>query len=293
VRREDLLVGLCGMLGFDARVAGPVPAARGNAKLRLRGTVLVVEDNLINQKVTTAMLEALGLDWVLAGNGQVAVEKVRGKSFDLVLMDCQMPIMDGYAATAAIRALPGEAARVPILALTANALQGDEAKCLEAGMDGFLPKPLTFAMLGSTLSRWLPAGIAGTAEPAPVAAHVASTGSTLNMRQIATLQAIGKQAGTDLVGEMLRTFLSDANEQLQRLEAAIAAQDAQQLTRCAHGLKSSTANMGAEELSALYRRLEQMGRNNHIAEAGSLLLELHAAHERVVQRANQLLQEAA
>ncbi len=137
-----------------------------------------------------------------------------------------MPVMDGYAATAAIRALPVARNRIPILALTANALQGDEAKCLAAGMDGFLPKPLTLDHLASALGRWLPAAEAAPSWRAGATARAASRrGSAINMRQIATLRQIGTQAGTDLVGEVLRSFLEEADQHLPRLQGAIDAGD--------------------------------------------------------------------
>jgi signal transduction histidine kinase/DNA-binding response OmpR family regulator len=295
VRREELLLGLCGMLGVQARLPISQPRPRGKVvHPRLQGTVLVVEDNGTNQKVATAMLAALGLQSEVAENGQIAVDRVRERHFDLVLMDCQMPVMDGYAATAAIRALPGERRRIPIVALTANALQGDEARCIAAGMDGFLPKPLRLDQLATALARWLPVAEPAQA-PAPdtAASAIAPAPGTINMRQIATLQQIGLQAGTDLVGEVLRGFLEEADQHLPRLQQAIDAGDAKSLSRGAHALKSSTANLGAEVLSALYRRLEGMGRNHELEEARGLLAELRDAHESVVRRAQEILREAA
>jgi CheY-like chemotaxis protein len=120
--------------------------------------VLVVEDNIINQKVVVAMLDALGIPAIVAENGQCAVELVRAGDFDIVLMDCQMPVMDGYAATVAIRNLPdGRGARLPVIAVTGNAMQSDRLKCQQAGMDDFLAKPFTLADLRAILTRWLPA----------------------------------------------------------------------------------------------------------------------------------------
>jgi len=292
VRREELLIALCGLLGVDARLPGAKEPSRSDAaQMRLHGTVLIAEDNEINQKVASAMLAALGLKSAIAPDGKVAVDRVRVEKFDLVLMDCQMPVMDGYAATAGIRALPGDRNRIPILALTANALQGDEAKCLAAGMDGFLTKPLTFQSLATALSRWLP-GAAVHSVP-PSASGSTATASAINMRQIATLRDIGVQAGTDLVREILQTFLEEAEPQLARLEVAIDANDATVLARCAHALKSSCANLGAEQLSALYRRLEALGRGNQLDEARNLQRELRQAHEAVVRQAQEILREAA
>ena len=120
-----------------------------------RGTVLVVEDNLINQKVMTLTLRNLGFDFMIANNGQEAIEMVSRHSFDLVLMDCQMPIIDGYEATRTIRAHERiEIAQLPIIAVTANAIAGDQEKCLEAGMDDYMSKPIKTAQLKLLLEKW-------------------------------------------------------------------------------------------------------------------------------------------
>ena len=120
--------------------------------------VLLAEDNLVNQHVALAVLKKLGIRAELAANGREAVEAVQAGAFDLVLMDCQMPELDGFQATRRIRELEGEARRVPILAMTANAMQGDRERCLESGMDDYLAKPITLDGLKNALRRWLPAG---------------------------------------------------------------------------------------------------------------------------------------
>ena len=123
------------------------------------GRVLLVEDNAVNQKLATRMLEKLGCEVEVAGNGLEALEQLTSMPFDLILMDCQMPEMDGYRATAAIRELDDPAiSRLPIVALTANALEGDADRCREAGMDDYLSKPVTVADLTRLLSRWLDQG---------------------------------------------------------------------------------------------------------------------------------------
>jgi two-component system, sensor histidine kinase and response regulator len=181
---------------------------------------------------------------------------------------------------------------VPVLALTANALQGDESRCLAAGMDGFLPKPLTLDHLAAKLGRWLPVAQASSQRVGDTSLNAALPGA-INMRHIATLREIGARAGTNLVGEMLRTFLEVSVEQLARVENAIQSGDCRQLSRCAHSLKSSTAYLGAEELSALYRRLEALGRDNRIDEARPLLDALRNAHEDVARRAHEIMEETA
>lgn len=121
----------------------------------------------------------------------------------------------------------------------------------------------------------------------------AALGDTINMRQIETLREIGARAGSDLAGDVLRIFLEGAQEQFTRVEQAIEALDAPQLGRCAHALKSSTANLGAEQLSALYGRLEALGRSGELVEAREMLDEVRRAHQGVIRRARQILGEAA
>jgi CheY-like chemotaxis protein len=300
VRHTDLVDALCGLLTTKSppAIASPsaTPAVGSSA---LRGTILVVDDVPTNQRLTVAMLSALGLQSSVADNGRSAVEQVREREFDLVLMDCQMPIMDGYEATATIRAFPGDRGKVPIIALTANAMQGDEKKCFEAGMNGFLAKPFSLAQLDAILGRWL----AKRSPEHVVAEDTASGGSkrdsalsdstAINMRQLATLRDIGSRAGTDLVTNLLQAFVTDSDQCLAQVENAVMAGDGPQLSRSAHGLKSRTANLGAEALSDLYRQLEILGREGRIEEAQTLLKDLKDTHGRVLARARDLLAKAA
>ena len=137
------------------RVTGSSASPRA-PDVPLEGSVLLVEDTLINQEITHAMLMALGLNARLASNGQEALDQMRVHDFDLVLMDCQMPVMDGYEATAAIRALPNKRGeRLPIIAVTANVMPGDAQKCLNAGMNAYLAKPFTMEQLRQVLAQWL------------------------------------------------------------------------------------------------------------------------------------------
>lgn len=231
----------------------------------LHGYVLLVEDNPVNQGVAKAMLHRLGLSMALARHGGEAVELVRTQIFDLVLMDCQMPVMDGYEATAAIRALPdGRGLGLPVIALTGNALPGDEQRCLSAGMDAFLAKPHTLADLQAMLVRWLP------------------TVPAIDPAVFDTLRELDPSGGPDLTRAVFRTFLASAEPAMARVEAAIAEGDAQMLGQEAHSLKSSAANVGARTLSEVHRALEHCACGGRMAEARSLLAPLQREHARAV-----------
>jgi CheY-like chemotaxis protein len=162
LRRVTLYEGLGNVLGLSA---GPSTrrSRSGESQAvpsKLRARVLVAEDNLVNQKVAVRTLEMLGCDAEVAENGALAVEAVQQSDYDIVLMDCQMPVLDGFGAAAQIREAEQGKRRVPIIAMTANAMQGDRERCLAAGMDDYVPKPVTLAELDATLRRWLPDRVA-------------------------------------------------------------------------------------------------------------------------------------
>jgi CheY-like chemotaxis protein len=131
----------------------PPPAPARNRKT----SILLAEDNPVNQKITQKLLEKCGFEVEVAANGREAVEAIQKRRFDLILMDCQMPVMDGYEATQVIRKIEGGGRRTPIVAITAHAMVGDREKCLEAGMDDYLSKPVNLAKLQQTVNQWLSA----------------------------------------------------------------------------------------------------------------------------------------
>jgi len=299
IRRADLQRAVSGVLGLASAEPPPRPLSEPPA-MRMQGHVLLVEDNPINQGVAKAMLSKLGLKFQLAGDGAQAVDRVREADFDLVLMDCQMPVMDGYQATAAIRQLPdGRGLALPILALTANAMQGDEQLCRDAGMSGFLAKPYTLASLHAALSEWLP----GVAQPAPtpapatvprsVNAAQAPSPSTINMATIQALRELDDGEGMELVSQLVSSFLKSADDNFARLTAAAAGGDAKALSQVAHSLKSSAANLGAEALATCYRELETCGRQGRIEDARALLGPTGQQQQRTLLALRELLTETA
>jgi two-component system sensor histidine kinase/response regulator len=300
VRHADLLRVLCSIFTPAAPRIDPPAAVSVHNGVSLQRRVLVVEDNPINQEVVNAMLRSLGVQVTLASNGQQAVEQVQNCDFDLVLMDCQMPVMDGFQATAAIRRLPlGRGEHLPIAAVTANALQGDQQNCLDAGMNDFLPKPFKLAELQALLARWLPhAGEVGNTNAAIESAGArdaapAPESDAIDLRVLQTVRELDPVGGMDLVKTILRIFIESAGESVSRVENAILAHDGGQLAAAAHALKSSTANVGAKILSEFYRRLEQLGREGRLADARELLIQVRPEHQRAVARMYEILQEAA
>ena len=297
IRRADLQRAVVGVLAAAPVDASPRPSA-GAAVGKLSGRVLLVEDNPINQGVAKAMLANLGLQCQLASDGLQAVERVRAADFDLVLMDCQMPVMDGYEATAAIRSLPeGRGATLPIVALTANAMQGDERICLNAGMNGFLAKPYTLAALHATLAGWLPRAAevqpvqVTTASPlAPL--HVARESSAINVAVIEALRALDEPGSMELITQLVRSFLTSADANLARVADATAEGNARALSQVAHSMKSSAANLGAETLAGCYRELEKCGREGRIDEARGLLEQTQREQQRAVLHLRELLMAA-
>ena len=131
-------------------------AAGSPSSSQTRGRVLIVEDNPINQRVAVILVSKLGFIADVAADGSEALDMVREQDYTLILMDCQMPVMDGFEATRAIRALETPVAQVPIIAVTANVMEGQRDKCLAAGMNDYLPKPINKEVLGKTVDKWIP-----------------------------------------------------------------------------------------------------------------------------------------
>ncbi len=236
--------------------------------------ILLVEDNELNQEVALAMLHALGLKVDLAENGQIALERVRTQAYDLILMDMQMPVMDGLSASRAIRQLPGYAS-TPILAFTANAMSGDRERCLEAGMNDHIAKPVAPDDLLAKLARWLGRSLA--AEPAAEAPAVASA-----LPRIEGLDAetgVRHSGGNQtLYRSLLARFAKSQADAVTQIEHALAEARVSDAERLAHTLKGLAAQIGAWALSAAAGQVEQAIRQQHPAEALAEALACLASH---------------
>jgi signal transduction histidine kinase/CheY-like chemotaxis protein/PAS domain-containing protein/HPt (histidine-containing phosphotransfer) domain-containing protein len=232
------------------------------------GTVLVVEDNEINQLVAKGILESLGYAVVLAGNGVEGVAAQRAHRHELaaVLMDCQMPQMDGYAATRAIRECAQTGRRVPVIAMTASAIAGERERCLQAGMDDFLTKPIDVALLASTLQRWTGgARRSRPQEPLTRAVPDASTPPVLDDRRLADLRDL-EPGDPSLLLRFIDRFGDGARQRATDLRAAHSAGDAEGQGRIAHGLKGSASNLGATVLADVCKQVEDLGAAGRLAD---------------------------
>ena len=279
----------------------------------LGGHALLVEDNPVNRQVAQRLLTLLGLSFAVAENGKEALEQLERDAFDVVLLDCQMPVMDGYTAVRILR--QNETAKssrhMPVIAMTANAMAGDREKCLRAGMDDYLSKPLNRALLEQTLRRWIPAGAASRApSAAPAAAAppprpspplafavqsppipaVTAPGAALDADVVRDLLEVMGDEFTDLV----RVYLEDTPKSIALLEKAAGAADNQGLIAPAHSLKSTSANLGALSLSELAKRLEHGARSGDLGnEAPMLVAELARTFARVHTELQALLAKSA
>jgi PAS domain S-box-containing protein len=258
----------------DARVDVAGPSAGLPALPRAR--VLVVEDNLVNQRVAAAMLAKLGQHVEVANHGREAVERVRGRCHDLILMDCQMPEMDGFAATRAIRAEEPTGTRVPIVAMTAFAMKGDRERCIAAGMDDYIAKPMPLEQLARMLARWL-AGVASiTSTTASTTAPTAPVELDAPV-SLALWQELRAELEVDELRELLAVLRRQAPAALAEMRGRLAAADAHGLGRAAHGLCGAAGNLGAQRLARQLRALEEVCRTPGAALPGD---EVIAALER-------------
>jgi len=264
--------------------------------------VLLAEDNPVNVEVARAMLESLGLETGCAKNGQEALRAVHEGSWDAVLMDCQMPVMDGFAATGEIRRHEREMGRpraLPVIAITANALQGDREACLAAGMDDYLSKPFTQQQLAAVIGRWVALPLLSEREhgdepvvevapamplPAPPARpRAAPSAGQINRAALDNIRALSRDDGDALVHKVIAAYVGDTPRQLHALRQALGEGDAESVRRVAHGLKSASANVGAAHLSSLCRELEQLGRSGNVDSGGPLLSDLEREFRSVRQ----------
>jgi two-component system sensor histidine kinase/response regulator len=227
----------------------------------IAGRVLLAEDNLVSQRVAEAMLQSLGFHVDVVGDGAEAVKAASTKPYRAILMDCQIPILDGYQATAQIRHLEGVRRHTPIIAVTGLAARSNQERCRAAGMDDFVAKPLTPSGLTDLLAHWVPDGslpsiaIDPAGPPPDWHLHLdhahESTRPALDPHMVARLDWLGATAGEDLVGRLTVDFAADAVTHVDALRRAMAREDAVAVSRVARTLGATSVNLGATHLARL------------------------------------------
>ena len=262
------------------------------------GCILLAEDSPVNREVAVGMLEQLGYQVEIAENGRQALLATEHAHFDLILMDCQMPEMDGLTATSEIRQRETEAgrSRLPIIALTANAMQGDRELCLSAGMDDYLTKPYTQMQLREIIQKWLskrnplvPASVTNNqaATDPGVATHVAQatsesattgTGHTIDLKALDAIRALQRPNRPAVLASVLRKYLDNSRDSVDALRDALRANDPAGLQAVAHRLKSSSAQLGAIALAVRCKELELMGATKNLVDADRTLAALQSEY---------------
>ncbi len=247
------------------------------------GAILIAEDNEVNQKVLKRQMEELGYYAEIVSNGCQAVEALTRRPFDLVLMDCQMPEMDGYAATAEIRRREGVERHTPVIALTAHAMMGDRDKCLAAGMDDYLPKPVRFQDLGKMLAHWYRLSTTQTATTAqPLTDLAMAPPRVLNdvPVDVELLLEVGGGNGPG-VQDLVEFYLQKATAVIAQLKQNLAARDFQNLERAAHSLKGSSATCGMQAVVPALRQLEELSRTGQHDNLEPIMATIEMEFERI------------
>jgi CheY-like chemotaxis protein len=259
-----------------------------DASAVISAQVLLVEDNEINREIALAMLEGTGYQVTVAINGRHALAAYQDGEFDMVLMDCQMPEMDGFEAVRCLRQFEHGTARrrTPVVALTANAISGDRERCLGAGMDKHIAKPFTRAALLSALAHWTQAPAAAALSALGQEPQASAAGTTevhsLDPGALQSLRALCRPGRPDVLTRIINLFNSDAPRLLGELHKAVDASDAEAMRHAAHTLKSTCANVGATTLAATCRDFEQCARMADVSGATAHVDGIQQELERVL-----------
>lgn len=246
--------------------------------------VLVVEDSLANQKLAVRMLEKLGYSVDVVGNGAEAVEIIQRVEYQAVLMDCNMPRMDGFEATAQIRKLEGSARHTPIIALTAAALMGDRERCLRSGMDDYLTKPIMMETLRNALERWIPTDAHGENEARVPGDGRAEVEGEKTMPTASVPEWIREPDDASPDPTLARLLLRDADMHVHQIKEAVRRRDDTAVTVSAHKLAGTAAYLAARTVVSLCTELQRFGSGHDIGGVAHLVERLEAELARV-QRA--------
>jgi two-component system, sensor histidine kinase and response regulator len=274
----DTLLTVCAPLSCEPKALADNLVPPSQIKVRFKGKVLLAEDNLVNQQVARMMLLGFGLSVDVVSNGLQAIETLSGDTYNVVLMDCQMPEMDGYDASRKIReheasSFPGNGKpHIPIIALTAHAMKGDRELCIAAGMDDYLPKPFNREQLAETLGRWLSPvkNVCKATERQPDGSDAPVNGPVtagpdnrenethpIDIKAWDEIRSLGESGSEDRLHQFIDLYLKESLNIMAKLREAMNHRDGAQARAMAHKLKSSSAVVGAASLSSMLKELEE------------------------------------
>lgn len=285
VRRRRLLEAINDLSGVRSRSSH----SGGLNKDSIQAYVLVVEDNVTNQLVATGMLDRLGCRSDVVQHGREGVEAVSRTLYDIVLMDCNMPEMDGYEATTRIRALNSPSKDTIVIAMTANVHPGEVEKCLSVGMNDYLSKPLSLEELHEKITKWTPSSAAlnGRLEQARATYAVLDEPlAILDFERFGQLKKLFGKTMADFVG----IYLSEVPEKISKLKDACAQTDGKQMVDAAHAIKGTSINLGLTELAKVAKEVEQLARQNELGAVRAALVQLDQAFDRAREALNSELE---
>jgi CheY-like chemotaxis protein len=250
-------------------------------------SILLVEDGLVNQRVALGLLHRMGHAVELAENGRHALEAWRERKFDLILMDLQMPDMDGIEATRIIRAEEAErgvqptGSHIPIIAMTAAAMKGDRERCLEAGMDDYISKPISVPKLNELLQDYV-----GPTENTPKMSQHSRPISAQAESNVIDLSVAKERLGgcsDAMLLELAETLIEECPSRIKELEQSLAKQDSERVRRAAHTLKGAVAVFGAKEVFATAEEIELEGQEGRLSTVAQLLDQLRTQSDRLME----------
>lgn len=261
--------------------------------VRFEGSLLLVEDNPVNQKVATTMLSQMGFSVETADNGLIGYESFKERNYDIILMDCQMPVMDGYTAVKNIREWENNAdrhnqsKRVPVLAMTAHALSGEKEKCISFGMDDYLSKPFTQIELIKMILHWLPHKVSTSTQIKQKPSHkniqkIANpSGKSIDVSYLNTIKTINPDKSLSILRTSIETYFDHSSKLLKEMKQSVFEKDYDTLSKTAHSLNSSSSHMGALSLSKNCQLLEQNANTQNLDECTSLVQKIQDEYEAV------------
>ncbi|HYC92552.1 MAG TPA: response regulator [Thermoanaerobaculia bacterium] len=279
-RRAQLCDTLARLVEQDAAEPVPRRIEPEEPKTPARAQVLLVEDNSVNQLVAIGQLQRLGHGCVVAASGRECLDAIGRQPFDIVLMDIQMPDMDGYEATRRIRQMDGPVSKIPIVAITAHALAGEREKCIASGMNDYLAKPVSLEQIGAVIRLWASKESAKAAPDAPDMME-RDDQYVLDRQRVSSFLAIGRTQSGFLEG-LVKTFRQDVPSRIDALRAAVSTGDVHDLANAAHAMKSSSGSVGAKRMHSMAASLEHAARAGRMDGAEAAIEQIAAEFQRVL-----------